>query len=638
MTENSSRKATIEILPADVLVKISDSYRLNSLIHSQLEERPWKWLKLAQVCKTWRSVLLASPRYLDLQLFFTYGMPVRKILSFWPVLPIVMRYGKVPVSSPRTLGDQDNMVALLELPTRLREVHLTITTPLLEKITTLMQQTLGMLEHLHLYTTDSLVLPNELGGGMPRLCALHMVGFALPALPQLLLSAHSLGTLRLDKLPSVGYTLEALIISLPAMTQLEILRIHFSSPTFRPVLMSTDRILPGLSVLPVLNSIEFHGTSEYLESLLFGISAPRLEKFCINFFNQLIFDTPQLRRFIYHSTIQQSLQQSNSHATILSSSDSISIILTGLGVPHELSLRISCNQLDWQIPSMAEVCDSLSPTLADVEKLEICAPASLPDGQDDMELIHSGVLDLLRPFRNVKRLCITDGSLSLVSGALGLATGELALPELQEIQTKSSELTSAQSSLAPFITARRRSTHPVVVRSSTPIPQAYTFPYSPPPPRTSHVCLHTMLAVPSLQYDMRYHPNHPNLRLPAAVRAESAFAPPLASLSIRVYGLPWSCTVRPYPLLAPRGAGVTVQDVLVCLYFHLRKAVKADEYNAIDKARQEQIARTFYRRVGDDPVQRGKGLRRVDFLGDRIIAQGLVRAQSKGEFWDVVVH
>ena len=686
VTENSSRKATIEILPLDVLVKIFDSYRLDSLAHSRLEGCPWKWQKLAHVCKTWRSILSASSHNLDLQLFFTYGMPVREILSFWPVLPIVMQYTDVPGSSPLTLGDQDNIMALLELPTRLRGVHLTVTTPLLEKITTFMQQTLGMLEYLHLSTIDGLVLPNELGGGMPRLRALHMVGFALPALPQLLLSAHDLVTLRLDELPTIGYTLEALIISLPAMMQLETLRVHFLSPTFRPVLMNTDRILPGFSVLPVLNSIEFHGTSEYLESLLFGISAPRLEKFSINFFNQLIFNTPQLRRFISHSKTQQSL----THAIIHSSFDGISIVLTELGLPHHISLRISGNQLDWQIPSMAEVCDSLSSTLADVDQLEISTSASLPDGQDDRDLIYSGTLELLCPFRNVKRLCVTDRSLPLVSGALGLATGELALPELQEIQTQNdSELTSAQStSLARFIAARRRSTHPAVVRTSglnqiscrsvlgrrarfndnpvtdvhsfpspgssvssdsslpqapdpltpSPIPPAHALPYIPPAPLKPCTYLHTVIGAPALQYDMRYHPNQSNFHLPAAVLAEPATSPPLASLLIRIPGLPWHCAVQPNPSLSPGNAVVTVEDVLVCLYFHLRKAVKADEYHAMGKAKKAEIYQTFDRRVGHDPAQRGKGLRRVDFLGGHIIAQGLVRAQSKDEVWDLAVR
>jgi len=83
---------------------------------------------------------------------------------------------------------------------------------------------------------------------------------------------------------------------------------------------------------------------------------------------------------------------------------------------------------------------------------------------------------------------------------------------------------------------------------------------------------------------------------------------------------------------------VTVQDVLICLYYHLRTQVKADEYNAMGKSRKTEICQSFERRVGSDPAQRGKGLRRVDFLGGYVIAQGLARAQSKDEVWDVVIR
>ncbi|KAH9057177.1 hypothetical protein EDB87DRAFT_1129714 [Lactarius vividus] len=203
---NTSLKVPIEILPVD------------------LGGRPWKWQKLAHVCKTWRSVLLASSHYLDLRLLFTQGMPVREILRSWPDLPIVMQYVRKPGSIPLTPGDQDNIMTLLELPTRLREVRLTVTTPLLENV--MMQQPFSVLEYLHL-SAPGLVLPSQFGGGMPRLRALLIVGIALPALPRLLLSAHDLVSLQLEDIPSVGYTLEALVICLPAMTQLETLRVHF---------------------------------------------------------------------------------------------------------------------------------------------------------------------------------------------------------------------------------------------------------------------------------------------------------------------------------------------------------------------------------------------------------------------------
>ncbi|KAN0136718.1 hypothetical protein V8E53_005488 [Lactarius tabidus] len=178
--------------------------------------------------------------------------------------------------------------------------------------------------------------------------------------------------------------------------------------------------------------------------------------------------------------------------------------------------------------------------------------------------------------------------------------------------------------------------HPRVYTPS-PIPQAYALPYVPPTPLTPSVYLHTALSPPTLQYDVRFHLTQSNIRISPTVLVEPATSPPRQSLSIRVAGLPWYCTVRPDPTLSPGNAVVTVQDVLICLYYHLRTQVKADEYNAMTKSRKTEIFQTFERRVGHDPVQRGKGLRRVDFLGGHIIARGLARAQSKEEIWDVMV-
>jgi hypothetical protein len=67
-------------------------------------------------------------------------------------------------SSPLTLGDQNDVMALLKLPARLREIQLTVTAPQLRKINTLMQRAFSQLESLFLTTADGLVLPSEFGG------------------------------------------------------------------------------------------------------------------------------------------------------------------------------------------------------------------------------------------------------------------------------------------------------------------------------------------------------------------------------------------------------------------------------------------------------------------------------------------
>jgi hypothetical protein len=145
------------------------------------------------------------------------------------------------------------------------------------------------------------------------------------------------------------------------------------------------------------------------------------------------------------------------------------------------------------------------------------------------------------------------------------------------------------------------------------------------------------LAAPSLLYDVRHNISHSNPHLSREVLAQPASSPPQPSLALRVGNLPWLFTVWPEATRSPGNAVVTVQDVLLAIYFHLRTAVKGSEYEAMDRSRKTEIFRAFERRVGTDPIQRGKGLRRVDFLGGRFRAQGLVRAQSKDSVWDVVI-
>lgn len=179
--------------------------------------------------------------------------------------------------------------------------------------------------------------------------------------------------------------------------------------------------------------------------------------------------------------------------------------------------------------------------------------------------------------------------------------------------------------------------HPQVYTPS-PIPQAHALPFIPPAPLTPGVYIHPALAAPSLLYDMRSHPSHSNPRLSPAILTAPASSPPLPSLALRVGDLPWLFTVFPDARHSPGNAFVSVQDVLQTIYIHLRTAVKGEEYEAMSKSRKGEIFRAFESRVGKDSVQRGKGLRRVDFLGGRFRAQGLVRAQSKDSVWDVVIH
>ena len=191
----------------------------------------------------------------------------------------------------------------------------------------------------------------------------------------------------------------------------------------------------------------------------------------------------------------------------------------------------------------------------------------------------------------------------------------------------------SSSSLSPYPTPP----HPRVYTPS-PTPQAYALPYIPPAPLTPGVHLHPAIIAPNLQYDVRFVPTQSNPHLSPAILAQPASSPPLPNLGLRVGDLPWMFNVTPDTRLSPGNAYVTVQDVLLAIHYHLRTAVKSAEYDAMSKSRKAEIFREFERRVGSDPIQRGKGLRRVDFLNGRHRAQGIVRAHSKDGVWDVVIH
>jgi len=189
---------------------------------------------------------------------------------------------------------------------------------------------------------------------------------------------------------------------------------------------------------------------------------------------------------------------------------------------------------------------------------------------------------------------------------------------------------NSSSSLSPY-------PHPRVYTPS-PIPQAHALPYIPPAPLIHGVHLHPAIIAPNLQYDLRFLPTQSNPHLSPAILAQPASSPPLPNLGLRVGDLPWVFNVSPDAGFSPGKACVTVQDVLLAIHYHLRTAVKSAEYEAMGKSRKGEIFRQFEHRVGSDPVQRGKGLRRIDFLNGRYRAQGLIRAHSKDGVWDVVIH
>jgi hypothetical protein len=470
---------TIDILPDDVLLEIFDHHRLAAQEYALFG--PWEWHRLAHVCQRWRSVIFASPRRLNLRLVYTYRKPVRKDLECWPPLPISIWYPRLVLHHPLSPTDEVNVISALEFPDRICEINLTLTRPLLEKLTPLMQDQFPALEYLQLGSRDlmeSLVLPSEfLGRFTPRLRHIDLDGTPFPTLPPLLLSATDLASLRLYEIPNTGYfSPEALVAGLDAKSDLKFLEIHFLHPTSdlgrestRPRPNSPTHVL-----LPALTEFQFRGDNAYLENVIARIDAPNIERFGITLFEQRTFELPHLAQFIGRT---EKLKSSPYRTSIWFWDHGFSITHY-FGPPSSgptFRLEISCPELARQVILLSRICKQLSLLVSMVERLDIETDHMLSDVWDEEAADSdsdsdpdSGAaqqwLELLAPFRRVRWLELIGTPVPSIASALeksaaGKGCREV-LPSLQSLHLRGPTMSPPIES---FVAARQRSGHVVSV-------------------------------------------------------------------------------------------------------------------------------------------------------------------------------
>ncbi|KAH9010366.1 hypothetical protein EDB83DRAFT_427148 [Lactarius deliciosus] len=446
-----SQQVTIEIL-SDVLLNVFRHY---------LDATPQAWPTLTYVCRRWRQIMHTSPLGLNLRLYFTPGTPVLNALDCWLALPIILQYGGVPNLDPPAPEDDDNIMAALKQSGQVSSIHLTVTSSLLEKLSAI-SEPFSELEELVLLSPDHmrLTLPSTFRWG-PRLRTLHSTRIAFHSLPQLLSHSHYLVDIQLHEIPSIGYfSPEAFSNALSGMTNLRTLSLHFLSLPSRRNYLSLPPLSGERVVIPSLTFLKYRGTSKYLDSLVARIDAPGLEDISITFFSQPTMDALQLGRFIERAGIQTPLSQ----AEVQTSEHAISISLTDSGASTHLRLQISCKQLDWQLSSMAQVCDQFSPLLFHVNSPRINMTQS-PSEQDDAD--GEQWLELIRAFGRATDLPVAGDLTTAILCALGLVDGEhtTVLPSLRRIHIENPMAMNEPSwdGLMSFITLRSRPGHPVQV-------------------------------------------------------------------------------------------------------------------------------------------------------------------------------
>ena len=451
-------RITIDILPDDVLL---DTFYFLVIESNGFEAENW-WRTLAHVCRKWRNVIFGSPHRLNLRLVCSDRTPVREMLDVWPPLPIVIHH----YARPKSGGARDNIIAALERNDRVCQITLKLDLRW-KKVLNAMQRPFPALTHLILYTDIEItpVVPDSfMGGSAPRLQELQLGCIPIPGLPKLLMFATDLARLDLHRIPHSGYiSPEAIVTCLSTLPRLEKLSLGFKSPRSRP--KPESRRPPPLtrSVLPALIKLRFTGVSEYLEDFVARIDSPLLDCLEIALFHQLIFDTPQLIRFISRTP---TLEFIHDQARVDFSDLRVRVaFLKSRSSSYHFTLKILCRQPEWQLSSIAQICTSFFPRLM-VGLLSIRERSrSKLEWQDDIE--DSQWLELLHPFTTMKNLYLTKEFAPRIAPCLQkLAGGRTTevLPALQTLFLEESPSGAFEEAIGKFITARQLSNHPVAIK------------------------------------------------------------------------------------------------------------------------------------------------------------------------------
>ena len=455
----------IDMLPDNVLLEIFD-FCADEDPYSKKEIEGW-WQTLVHVCRRWRIVVFGSPRRLNLRLACAPETPAKDTLDVWPALPLVIS-DAASITPERSAAD--NIAVILgEHSNRVCQIllHNLASSPL-EQVLVAMQVPFPELKFLQLATDeeDSAVVPDSfLDGSAPLLQHFSLSRIPFPGLPKLLLSATRLNSLNIQKIPHSGYfSPEATLTALSVLTSLKVLYLGFQSPRSFPDQARRRPPSPTRTVLLLLEYFWFKGTSEYLEDLLAGIDTPRIRTLFIVFFNDIVFDTPQLTQFICRTPTLKSLEKA--YISFGNHTDVTTVRLSPktYGYP-ELWVQIPCSGLDWQISSLGQVCASCFPPLSALEDLHIhqLVKNALPE-PDDIE--NSRWLELLRPFTAVKNFKLSGQAAQRIVPALqelvGGRTTEV-LPALENIILGGLEPGPVQEGIRQFVAARQVTGHPITI-------------------------------------------------------------------------------------------------------------------------------------------------------------------------------
>ena len=456
----------IDVLPDDVLLEIFDFYvNMSPRFLGKMAIEGWQ--TLVHVCRRWRSLVLGSPRRLNLRLFCTNNTPTRDKLDIWPALPLVIQ-ADLGLSTPL-----DDILAAFGQRSRVCEVDLSLTGWGWEDVLAAMQVPFPELTDLKVVSCyepplEPVIPDSFLGGSAPRLRHLEFDGVTFPGLPKLHLSAPHLVSLTISYIHhSWHIASEAMVALLSGLSSLKTLSLEFESHDSpdSPDSPSRETRRPPpskRSVIPALTSLYFIGGVEYLENLVTYIDVPRLHTLFITFFDRidLQIDTPRLTQLINCTPTLRVPHEAHVEFDDVFASVGCGTSKSRL---NNLLINILCKEPAFQLLSIGRVCNSLHP-LSTVEDLYI---EQLVWYDDDIE--NTLWLELLRPFTAVKNLYLAKEFAPGIAAALQELVGDRiieVLSNLQNIFVEEIEVEPSgplQENIGQFVAARQLSGHPISI-------------------------------------------------------------------------------------------------------------------------------------------------------------------------------
>ena len=361
------------------------------------------------------------------------------MLTYSPPLPLLINHN-LETRGP-TAEDEEGIMLALQQRDRVRRIRLQVSIQNLDNLITAIDGEFPVLEYLHIapptqpYT--NLLLPSTFEA--PHLRHLWLDHFASPIGSRLFTTAVGLVRLVLRWIcwtPHPGFpSPDDLLQAFSHLPHLETLQIglHSPGPDNDIVGKLPHRPVMTYIILPELRQFRFWGIHTFLEALLSRMSAPLLTTLSIHLLDSPSFAVPHLQNFM---TATEHLRFCSARFLFAPS------IAAMFAYPHvgaaspTFNIDNTCPYLDWQVSSMTQVFDVLSPIFSMVVDLTLDCEGHVPSLYSWDNQAHRTVWsNFLGSFRNVKTIRVHPGLVEVVSRSLN-SDGEPpleVLPKLEEL-------------------------------------------------------------------------------------------------------------------------------------------------------------------------------------------------------------